>query len=255
MRKAIILSAGQGKRLLPLTETIPKCLLTLSGPTMLEWQLRALAANGVAEVVVVIGFGADAVEHSLRGLQLPGMNVRTLYNPFYGVADNIGTCFVALPEMAGDFLILNGDTLFEPRLLAKVISEADGPVSITIDRKPSYDADDMKVQSDGNRLLAVDKALPLETVDGESIGLLAFRQNGGALFADTLNAVIREPNGVRRWYLSVIDRMARAGHVRTVSIEGMEWGEVDFPVDRERAEVMTKRWRDSARFDLSDAAQ
>lgn len=255
MRKAIILSAGQGKRLLPLTESIPKCLLPLSGLTMLEWQLRSLASNGVPEAVIVVGFGADAVEESLERIDLPGLAVRTIYNPFYAVADNVGSCYVALPEMTGDFLILNGDTLFEPALLAKVIAEARGPITITIDRKAAYDADDMKVRTDDGRLLAVDKALPLETVDGESIGMLAFRQDGGALFATALNMLMREPTGLRRWYLSVIDRLAKAGRVRAVSIQGMEWGEVDFSADLEKAEAMTARWLESARLALPVAAQ
>ncbi|MEM7489070.1 MAG: sugar phosphate nucleotidyltransferase, partial [Pseudomonadota bacterium] len=59
--KAVILSAGQGKRLMPLTADRPKCLLPLAGRSILEWQIRALAANGVEEVIVVTGFKSDAV--------------------------------------------------------------------------------------------------------------------------------------------------------------------------------------------------
>src|SRR4051794_18805316 len=109
--KAIILSAGQGRRLLPLTEKRPKCLVPLAGRTLLEWQLRNLAAAGLEEAVVVTGFGADQIESALRTMQLQGLSVRTLYNPFYAVADNLGSCWAARTEMEGEFLILNGDTL------------------------------------------------------------------------------------------------------------------------------------------------
>ena len=242
--KAIILSAGQGKRLLPLTDSRPKCLLPFAGRSLLEWQLRTLAATGVGEAVVVVGFGADGVEAMLARLEVPGMRVRALFNPFYGVADNIGSCYVALPEMTGDFLIVNGDTLFEPAVPRTLLAEATAPVTVTIDRKERYDADDMKVCLDGGRRLrAIGKTLPPDSVDGESIGLLLFRGDGGRRFADAVRAVLREPEGTRRWYLSAVDRLARRGDgVEAVSIEGLQWGEVDFPADAERARRLVEGW-------------
>ena len=248
--KAIILSAGQGKRLLPLTDSRPKCLLPFAGRSLLEWQLRALAANGVKEAVVVVGFGAESVESALAGIELPGLRARALYNPFYGVADNIGSCFVALPEMTGDFLIVNGDTLFEPAVMRTLLAEGTAPVTVTIDRKEQYDADDMKVCLDGGRRLrAIGKTLPADSVDGESIGVLLFRGDGGARFAESIQAILREPEGTRRWYLSAIDRLARAGDgVEVVSIQGCQWGEVDFPADAERARRLVEGWVASGRF-------
>ena len=64
--KAIILSAGQGGRLLPLTENLPKCLLPIGEYTLLEHQLRGLSACGVTDVAVVTGFAAGAVEQALK---------------------------------------------------------------------------------------------------------------------------------------------------------------------------------------------
>lgn len=254
--KAIILSAGQGKRLAPHTATRPKCLLPLSGRTLLEWQLRALQLNGVTETVVVTGFATETVEAEIAGLDLPGMRVRTLFNPFFAVADNIGSCWMAVPEMTGDFLLINGDTLFEPGIPARVMAQASMPVTITIDRKGDYDSDDMKVRVENGRLLDVGKTLPLEIVTGESIGMLMFRGNGGALFAEMLRSTLRESDGTKRWYLSVIDRLAKTGVVGAASIEGRQWGEVDFPQDIDSATALTAGWAQSRLFDaLADAAQ
>lgn len=250
--KAIVLSAGQGKRLLPLTDSRPKCLLPFAGRPLLEWQLRALAMQGVTEAIVVVGFAAEAVETALERLDAPGLRVRTLFNPFYSVADNIGSCYVALPEMTGDFLLLNGDTLFEPAVLGTLLANATAPVTVTIDRKERYDADDMKVCLDGgSRLLAIGKTLPADSVDGESIGMLLFRGDGGARFAGSIQAVIREAEGPRRWYLSAIDRLARNDSgVEVLSIEGHQWGEVDFPADVEHARRLVEGWVAAGRFAL-----
>lgn len=242
--KAIILSAGQGKRLLPLTADRPKCLIELSGRSLLEWQVRGLAACGVQEAVVVTGFRADTVDAALAALAVPGIRTRTLYNPFFALADNTASCWVARHEMDGEFLILNGDTLFEPAIAARLLSEPKAPITVTIDRKDGYDADDMKVQTapDG-RLLTIGKTLDASIVNGESIGFLRFTADGGRRFVAEVERTLRTPEGLRRWYLSVIDCIAREhGEVGTVSIQGMEWGEMDFPADVERNQELTAGW-------------
>ena len=108
--KAIILSAGQGSRLGHLTDDKPKCLIDFNGRTLLDRQLDALAANGVDEAVVVTGFRDDQIEAALAR-RAGGPKVRTIYNPFYKVADNLGSLFVAKDELEGDCLVWNGDTL------------------------------------------------------------------------------------------------------------------------------------------------
>lgn len=240
--KAIILCAGQGKRLLPLTAQRPKCLLPIGGLTILEWQIKSLAVNGVDEIVIVTGFGADAVEEAVRRLATDRLKVRVLYNPFYTVADNIGSCYVAHHEMTGDFLLLNGDTLFEPAIVERLLASATMPATVTIDRKARYDADDMKVHCAGNALKSIGKTLPLKIVDGESIGLLLFKGEGGSAFVRQLGEALRDPQALSRWYLSVVDSLAKTGIVGVASIEGLQWAEVDFPADVRRAEQMTLSW-------------
>jgi choline kinase len=242
--KAIILSAGQGRRLLPMTEKRPKCLIPLAGRSLLEWQLRNLAAAGLEEVVVVTGFGADQVESALRTMQVQGLHVRTLHNPFYAVADNLGSCWAARSEMEGEFLLLNGDTLFEVEIAERLIDHVPtAPITVAVDRKGVYDDDDMKVQTEGAQLVAIGKTLSPERVDGESIGFLRFTAEGARAFREAIDQAMRAPEGLKQWYLSVIDRLARtAGQVSVMSIEGLSWGEMDFPADVKRNEKMTFAW-------------
>lgn len=245
--KALILAAGQGSRLLPLTATRPKCLIDLSGRTLLEWQLQALAHAGVEEAVVVTGFGADQVEAMLAERAPDGISVRTLYNPFYKLADNLATCWLVRKELIGTCLILNGDTLFEPAIATRLLEAPAAPITVTIDRKPNYDSDDMKVSCEGARLHAIGKTLAMETVGGESIGFLRFARDGAAAFVAEIERVMRTPDGVKLWYLSAINALAQSGcAVQVASIEGLQWGEVDFHPDVVRARNMTASW--SARW-------
>lgn len=240
--RAIILSAGQGSRLLPLTADLPKCLIELSGRTLLEWQVRMLAACGVNEVHVVTGFKAERVEEELARLAAPGLSITAHFNPFYKVADNLGSCWIVREAMQGDYLILNGDTLVSRPLVERVQRGGDYPICVTVDVKPAYDSDDMKVERAGDLLVHIGKTLTAAQSNAESIGFLAFRGEGGALFRNAVEAAMRTPAGVENWYLKVIDQLAAGGQVGTVSIEGMEWGEVDFLNDVDVAEKLTAGW-------------
>jgi len=234
--KALILSAGQGSRLLPLTAERPKCLLPIGPKTLLEWQVEILSRAGIDEIVVVVGFRAAQVGELLARLVRPGLAIRTVFNPFFAVADNLGSCWLARHEMNGDFLVVNGDTLFETAVLSRLLEATAAPVIVTIDRKASYDADDMKVQLDASRLVAIGKTLPAANVHGESIGVLAFRNDGPRLFAEAVDRAMHTTEGLTSWYLKVIGHLAKAHRVETLSIEGLAWGEVDYPADLRRAE-------------------
>ncbi|HVP27642.1 MAG TPA: sugar phosphate nucleotidyltransferase [Myxococcota bacterium] len=258
--KAIILSAGQGRRLLPLTASTPKCLLPVDGErTGLDVQLAALAACGVRKAIVMVGFGADRVEKHLAEHPVPGIEVETRFNPFFESSDNLVTCWLASRDMEGEFLLLNGDTLFEAELLARVLGAPVAPITVTIDRKPEYDADDMKVSLlKGRRLRAIgkklDSALP---VDGEAIGLIRFLGMGGRLFGGALDAAVRSPGTHRAWYLSVVNEIAQRARVETCSIEGAWWAEIDSPSDLAavRAELEGRRAAVPARRAAGAAAR
>ena len=239
--KAIILSAGQGSRLGHLVDNRPKCLIDFNGRSLLDRQLDTLEANGVHEAVVVTGFHDELVNEAIAR-RSGGPAVRTVFNPFYKVADNTGSLFMARGELAGDCLVWNGDTLVSRSLMARVVGNDRSGICVTIDRKESYDEDDMKVVEEGGRLKAIGKRLPPGTVNAESIGLLAFRSGGAEQFRDAIERAMRTPEGTTIWYLRVINHIAQGADVWTLDINGEEWGEVDFPPDVERARELTASW-------------
>jgi choline kinase len=171
------------------------------------------------------------------------MKVRSFFNPFYKVADNLASCWMVRGELAGNSLILNGDTLFEPRVAQQLLRAPGAPITVTIDRKPAYDDDDMKVKTAGDRLTAIGKGLPRSEVTGESIGFLRFEPQGAAAFIAELERTLRAAEGVGLWYLSAIHRLANSGtEVRVASIEGLQWAELDFPADLARCQAIAASW-------------
>ena len=243
--KAIILSAGQGSRLGHMTDDRPKCLIEFNGRTLLDRQLDALAANGVPEAIVVTGFHDELVNAAIERRQQAGQGpaVRTLFNPFFKVADNLGSLYMVRAELEGDCLVWNGDTLVSEALMARVVGNEQPGICVTVDRKDGYDEDDMKVVRDegDGRLRAIGKRISAG-VNAESIGLLAFRAGGAERFRQAIERAMRTGEGTTIWYLRVIHHLAQDGEVWTLDIKGAEWGEVDFPEDVESAEILVKRW-------------
>ena len=237
MVNAIILSAGQGKRLLPLTEECPKCMLHVAGKSILEWQVQALLAAPIDKLFIITGFNSDLVEQHMRDrFGAEHERIHIVYNPFFSISDNLASCWMARHAMDEDFILLNGDTLFEPALLDTVLRSTPAPVTLTVDYKDSYDNDDMRVELHDSMVKSVGKTLPDEHTNAESIGLLYFRGEGPALFRAQLDRQMKQGDGLRLWFLSVVDTLAKQSLVRACSINGHRWCEIDFKRDLDNAE-------------------
>jgi choline kinase len=237
--KAVILSAGQGKRLLPLTADNPKCLVKIDGRPLIEWQINELARCGVDRVSIVVGYHADRVKQ-LLDRRYDSQKIRTIYNPTYSWADNLFSCWAARAEMTEDFVLLNGDTLFEAAVLNRLLETPDRPVTVVTHKKRHYDADDMKVTLDGDKLIHIGKDLSIDQVDGESIGMILFRGEGPVRFCRGVENALRDSQAQGKWYLSVIDELAQLTPVWTYHINGLQWCEVDFPVDLKAAQRVVR---------------
>lgn len=241
--KAIILAAGQGRRLMPLTSDMAKCCLPLHGISILEWQLSQIIKCDIDEVVVVTGFANEMVDTIVDNVK--GVKVRTLHNPMYAHTDNLGTCWEARFEMDGPFVLMNGDTLFEATILQHLLTSDKGyPITLATDSKPHFDLDDMKIITDGERLLKVSKQLDIHLVSGESIGLMVFNETGALAFTEKVEEMMDKAGALKLWYLSAIDHLASGGIVGICPIDGMSWCEVDDAADFTAAADVVSLWPD-----------
>ncbi len=230
--KAIILSAGQGRRLLPLTEFNPKCLLPVSNKPVIAWQIDALLESGIDDITVIAGFQVGKIEVLLQERYSDHPKIKILFNPFFEVADNLASCWIARAVMDSDFLLLNGDTVIEPTLLKQVLNSESAPITLSVDYKSTYDADDMKVQLNVDGWVKhVSKIIPAEHISAESIGLIYFREQGAQYFHDAVEQAMRHQAELKSWYLSIIDKLAEKNLVNTCSVAGYRWCEIDFIED------------------------
>lgn len=242
--RVIILGAGQGSRLAPLTDHMPKALLEISGRSLVARQVDAFVAAGADEIFFVSGFMPDAVDAALAVLKAehPDIMIQAIHNPFFQVADNTGSCWVARHVMDRDFMLVNGDNLIRADIIERVLASPAEAITLSVDVKDIYDDDDMKVILEGDRLKEIGKHLPLDHSDGESIGLLYFRNEGPRIFREALESALREESALKEWYLAVIGRISKNLPVKVCSIAGLEWCELDYRADYMRACEIAEKW-------------
>jgi L-glutamine-phosphate cytidylyltransferase len=242
---AVILAAGTGSRLMPLTRNTPKSLLDLgNGYTLLERQLQALAANDVHDVTIVTGYKGEQIEAKIR--DYAEFNFRVTFNPVYRLTNQLVSAWMGLKDLTGPVVLINGDDLFRPEVLGRLLSHG-GDISLTICRKGAYADEDMKVITDGEGVIDIGKDIDVQRANGESIGVIHFSKRGVTEINRQLLAMLRREENLHMFFPASLRELIRAGHfVGYVECSEDEWSEVDFHPDlqvmRNRLELSLPHW-------------
>ena len=231
--KVIFLSAGQGFRMMPLTKNTPKPLLDVgNGLTIIESQLNSIVeCGGIDEVIFVVGYRAEQIEAKLKSYSK--VPVRFIYNPFYDMSNNLISLWLTCCEMEEDFIVINGDDIFKANVLQELLKQSsDKNIVMVMDRKKSYEMEDMKVVIKKDQVVRVSKEIPAAEANGESIGMFRFTGCGKKYLKGTLNAMVRDEKSRNIFYLAAIQKMIDEGRgVYYMECQESDWAEVDFHPD------------------------
>jgi len=260
--RAIIVAAGRGKRLGHHTADLPKCLVPIGARTILGWQLRALAAAGVDELVMVRGYRGDVLEAGARAEAPAGMKLRFIDNPEWETNNVLLSLACARAELDGPTMISYSDIIFTPAV-ARDLAAATGAIDLVIDAefaaiydgRTEHPLDEAEVADlgDDDRVRRVGKrALPAEDADGEFIGLARLSAEGAAWAGAAIDAALARYAGrdhepyqraarFRNAYLTdLLQELIDAGKpVTPVLIRG-QWREIDTGQDLERAAALVQ---------------
>jgi choline kinase len=256
--KAIIVAAGRGRRLGAETADIPKCMVPVGGRPILHWQLDALVAAGVDDVVIVRGYLGDRIAPPA------GVRVRFVENPQWAENNILTSLFYARDEMHEPFLFSYSDIVFT-HAHARAVAAADGAIALIVDRHwrdayegrllhPISEAELARVEGSGAGavITRVGKRLvAAEDAAGEFSGLARFAVDGAdalaAVWAEALARGLDTPFGaaatLRQAYLTdgLNAVSARGVTLRPVLVDG-GWREIDTEEDLARAERALGTW-------------
>jgi L-glutamine-phosphate cytidylyltransferase len=231
--KAVILAAGVGKRLWPVTQHRPKCLIEIGGQTLLHRYFAALASVGVRRADIVVGYKQEMIRSAVESNE-QGVKVNFLVNEQFH-RGSISSLWVARTALDDDVIIMDADVLFHREILRRLV-QSPYPNALLMDDTVKQTGEECMVVVEGGRVIALTKKMP-ERYDyaGEGVGFLKVRH------ADTPHVVASLRTFVDReaWHMEYED--ALAGFFREVKVGheivgGLPWTEIDFPEDVEKAE-------------------
>ena len=170
----VILAAGMAKRLRPLTDTKPKCLLKVGERTLLERTVVAMAAAGISEFVVVTGYRADQIRDFLDNLVKPEFlgkpRFTYLHNADYEHNNNIYSLWMAGQVVRGkEFLLMDSDILCDPAAVLRIAQEPEAALAVN---RHELGEEEMKVVVDTEgSITEISKTCSPEAAAGESLGI------------------------------------------------------------------------------------
>ncbi|MEA2295442.1 MAG: hypothetical protein QOE86_3081 [Solirubrobacteraceae bacterium] len=241
----MVLAAGAGRRLQPWTETVPKTLVPVDGDrTILDVSLANFAAVGLDEVLLVVGYKADAVRERQAELEeRHGVSLELVFNDKAEEWNNAYSMWCAREHFERGIVMVNGDTI-APVSVTEALLDSRGrgdDLVIALDDVQELGAEQMKVQLSEQRLLTrITKQMdPAEAV-GEYIGLTLIEPHAADALADALQATFeRDP---QLYYEDGFEELARrGGRVGVAPIGEVEWVEVDDHADLARAREVACR--------------
>ncbi|KUJ47382.1 MULTISPECIES: sugar phosphate nucleotidyltransferase [Micromonospora] len=240
----MVLAAGAGRRLRPYTDTLPKALVPVDGEiTILDIALRNLAEVGLTDVVVVVGYAADAVRERQAELERRyGVTITLVHNDKAEEWNNAYSLWLARDWFARGVLLVNGDTVHPVSVEKTLLAERGPGVLLAIDNIKPLAEEEMKTTFDAaGQLTRITKLMDPAEAYGEYIGATLIEPQVAEPLADALEATWRrDPN---LYYEDGYQEFAdRGGEVRAAPIGDVSWVEVDNHADLARAREIACRY-------------
>ena len=229
------MAAGMAKRLRPLTDTKPKCLLEVGGRTLLQRTVDAMRAAGATEFVVVTGYRAEMIREFLTA-HYQNLPVTFLHNADYEHNNNIYSLWMAGQVVRDkEFLLMDSDLLCDPETVAIVARQEISALALN---RHELGEEEMKVVVDGEmHITEISKTCRPEDAMGESVGIEKMTVDYSKALFHELDQMIEQEGLIDIFYERAFERLIPQGHTfKVVDTTEFFSYELDTPEDYERAQ-------------------
>ena len=233
----VILAAGMAKRLRPLTDTKPKCLLKVGDRTLLERTIDAMVATGITELVVVTGYRGEMIREWIN-THRQTLKWTFIDNADYEHNNNIYSLWLAGQVVRGqEFLLMDSDILCDPKAVAEVARQEEPALALN---RHELGEEEMKIVVDrDNRITEISKTCRVEDAVGESVGIEKMTAAYSEALYRELDQMIEKEGLIDIFYERAFERLIPQGHTfKVVDTTRFFSYELDTPEDFERATAL-----------------
>jgi len=237
--QAIILAAGLAKRLRPLTDTTPKCLLDVCGKNLLHRTMENVIKNGINDFIFVTGYRENMIKEYLNN-NFASVNIKFLTNADYSNNNNSYSLWMTKDYVIDGFILLDSDILFDSRIIKKLLDDQNENAA-AVNTAAKLDEEQIKVTvDDNNRILRMAKDVPIHDAIGESIGIEKFSKSFGDEIFKILDRKVLKENNVNEFYEKtfeeIIVRNDPRNSIYSVDVSEYECVEIDTVEDYHKAQ-------------------
>lgn len=231
----VILAAGMAKRLRPLTDEKPKCLLEVGGKTLLQRTIDAMIGVGIQEFVVVTGYRSEMIRDFIT-VHYPGYTVHFIDNTDYAHNNNIYSLWLAGQVVRGhEFLLMDSDILCDPQTVAEIASQQESALALN---RHELGEEEMKIIVDNDFYVAeISKTCSVSAAIGESVGIEKITAAYSEALYRELDLMIEKEGLIDIFYERAFERLIPQGHTfKVVDTTRFFSYELDTPEDFEHAQ-------------------
>ena len=233
--KAVILAAGLGSRLRPITDSVPKCMVPVNGIRIIDKQLDNLLQNGVKEIYVVDGYKAEILSNHLKNVC---SELHIISNKRYAETNNMYSLFLTAKHIKGEeFLLMNSDVYFDSNIIKGMLM-GENQSKIACDRS-GYIEESMKITLDGDKINHISKKITPEEHYAVSIDVYRISSEDSEILFKEIEDTIIRCKDENSWTEVALDHIFKKSNFKPYVIEG-RWFEIDNHDDLHKAEEIFK---------------
>jgi len=239
--KAIILAAGTGTRLMPLTQDIPKPLLEIDDMSLLERMMINCISSGVTEFIIVLGHKKERVIEKIDDLKSKyEIKVNTVENEKYSSTNTSCSVNIATRQLDDDILIINGDNVVDERIISGLLKINE--TALVVDNYKKLNEESFKLRIEDNVVVEIGKGIDIETASGEFIGISKVSKDDLPMFNSILESLIAED--VQNYYDLAYKGLSKKTSMEYFYTNGLKWTEIDDKNDWEYAHVLIEEFNE-----------
>lgn len=235
--KALILAAGLGSRLRPLTDDVPKCMVKVNGVSIIDKQINNLRKNGVRDIFIITGYKEEVLQNHIKK-SYNDLNIRIISNSDYDKTNNMYSLYLANEYLSdSEFVMMNSDVFFEAEIIEELLN--DTYENLIVCEKDNYNEESMKIIVENNIINEISKKIIDEESYGTSIDVYRFGKEASKKLFEIIYDYLYVRKDLNSWSEVAINDLIKKVNFQPLNIEH-KWMEIDNHEDLATAEKLFK---------------